>query len=129
MGFVQLVNSVASSHSNSRRGIWSQYRCWIRWPMASPETSSQARPYMNWPQYVDEIVLVEESEITQAMTWYIEQHRLIVEGSGAVVLAALLNQRIAGISGKTVAAVLTGAQCLHRTLESAALKCAESRTC
>jgi threonine dehydratase len=33
-----------------------------------------------------------------------------VEGSGVVVLAALLNQRIAGISGKTVAAVLTGAQ-------------------
>jgi threonine dehydratase len=63
---------------------------------------------MNWPQYVDEIVLVEESEIAQAMTWYIEQHRLIVEGSGAVVLAALLNLRIAGISGKTVAAVLTG---------------------
>lgn len=72
-------------------------------------------------------MLVEESEIAQAMTWYIEQHRLIVEGSGAVVLAALLNQRIAGISGKTVAA--DRAQCLHRTLESAALKCAQSKTC
>jgi threonine dehydratase len=33
-----------------------------------------------------------------------------VEGSAAVVLAAVLNQRIAGISSKTVAAVLTGAQ-------------------
>ena len=63
---------------------------------------------MNWPQYLDEIVLVEETEIAQAMTWYIEQHRLIVEGSGAVVLATLLNERIAGISGKSVAAVLTG---------------------
>jgi len=31
-----------------------------------------------------------------------------VEGSGAVLLAALLNQRIAGTSGKTVAALLTG---------------------
>jgi threonine dehydratase len=59
-------------------------------------------------QYVDEIVLVEEREIAQAMAWYIEQHHLIVEGSGAVVLAALLNQRIADIGGKTVAAVLTG---------------------
>ena len=59
-------------------------------------------------QYVDEIVLVEESEIAQAMIWYIEQHHLIVEGSGAVVLAALLNQRVAGLGGKTVAAVLTG---------------------
>lgn len=59
-------------------------------------------------QYVDDIVLVEESEIAQAMIWYIEQHHLIVEGSGAVVLAALLNQRVAGLDGKTVAAVLTG---------------------
>ncbi len=59
-------------------------------------------------QYVDEIVLVEESEIAQAMAWYIEQHHLIVEGSGAVVLAALLHQRIPGLSGKKVAAVLTG---------------------
>ena len=59
-------------------------------------------------KYVDEIVLVEEGQIAQAMTWYIEQHHLIVEGSGAVVLAALLNQYVAGVSGKTVAAVLTG---------------------
>jgi threonine dehydratase len=59
-------------------------------------------------EYADEIVLVEEGQIAQAMTWYIEQHHLIVEGSGAVVLAALLNQYVAGVSGKTVAAVLTG---------------------
>jgi threonine dehydratase len=59
-------------------------------------------------RYVDEIALVEEREIAQAMVWYLEQHHLIVEGSGAVVLAALLNRRIEGISGKTVAAVLTG---------------------
>jgi threonine dehydratase len=59
-------------------------------------------------QYVDEIVLVEESEIGQAMTWYIDEYHLIVEGSGAVVLAALLNQHIDEITGKTVAAVLTG---------------------
>jgi threonine dehydratase len=42
------------------------------------------------------------------MAWYIEQQHLIVEGAGAVVLAALLNQHITGITGKTVAAVLTG---------------------
>ena len=59
-------------------------------------------------EYVDEIVLVEEPEIAQAMVWYVQQHHLIVEGSGAVVLAALLNRRVAGITGKTVAAVLTG---------------------
>jgi len=56
----------------------------------------------------DEIVLVEETEIAQAMRWYLEQQHLVVEGSGAVVLAALLNRRVAGLAGKTVAAVLTG---------------------
>ncbi len=59
-------------------------------------------------QYVDEIALVEEHEIAEAMVWYLEQHHLVVEGSGAVVLAALLRQRIDGLSGKKVAAVLTG---------------------
>jgi threonine dehydratase len=58
--------------------------------------------------YVDEIVLVEESEIAEATVWYMEQHHLIVEGSGAVVLAALLHHRIDGLSRKKVAAVLTG---------------------
>ena len=42
------------------------------------------------------------------MAWYVQQHHLIVEGSGAVVLAALLNRRVAGITRKAVAAVLTG---------------------
>lgn len=58
--------------------------------------------------YVDEIVLVEESEIAEAMIWYLEQYHLIVEGSGAVVLAALLHHHIDGLEGKKVAAVLTG---------------------
>jgi threonine dehydratase len=59
-------------------------------------------------QYADEMVLVEESEIAEAMVWYLEQQHLIVEGSGAVVLAALLHRRVDGLGGKKVAAVLTG---------------------
>jgi threonine dehydratase len=56
----------------------------------------------------DEIVLVEEAEIAHAMIWYLEHHHLVVEGSGAVALAALLNGHIVNIEGKTVAALLTG---------------------
>lgn len=59
-------------------------------------------------RYTDEIVLVEEREIAEAMAWYLEQHHLVVEGSGAVGIAALQHGRIAGISGKKVAVVLTG---------------------
>jgi threonine dehydratase len=42
------------------------------------------------------------------MAWYLEHHHLIVEGSGAVVIAALQQGRVADIAGKRVAAVLTG---------------------
>ncbi len=69
-------------------------------------------------QYVDEMLLVEEGEIAQAMVWYIEQQHLIVEGSGAVVLAALLNHRVDGLSGKTVAAVLTGRNVATKLLKN-----------
>jgi threonine dehydratase len=59
-------------------------------------------------KYVDEIILVEEGEIAGAITRCIEKHHLIVEGPGAVVLAALLNRRFTGTAGKAIVAVLTG---------------------
>ena len=62
--------------------------------------------------YVDEMVLVEENEIAQAMLWYLEQHHLIVEGSGAVVLAALLNHRVDGTPGQEGCRRADWAQCL-----------------
>ena len=69
-------------------------------------------------RYADEIALVEEAEIASAMVWYLEHHHLVVEGSGAVVLAALLNRHITGIEGKTVAAVLTGRNVALERLKS-----------
>lgn len=52
--------------------------------------------------YVDEIVLVEEEEIAQAIVSLLERTKLLVEGAGAVPLAAVLHQRIPDLSGKTV---------------------------
>lgn len=51
---------------------------------------------------VDEIVLVEEEEIAQAIVSLLERTKLLVEGAGAVPLAAALHKRIEGLSGKTV---------------------------
>lgn len=51
---------------------------------------------------VDEIVTVEEEEIALAIVSLLEKTKLLVEGAGAVPLAALLHGRINGISGKTV---------------------------
>jgi threonine dehydratase len=52
--------------------------------------------------YVDEIVLVEEEEIALAIVSLLERTKLLVEGAGAVPLAAVLHKRMEGLSGKTV---------------------------
>ncbi|MBI5035219.1 MAG: pyridoxal-phosphate dependent enzyme [Chloroflexi bacterium] len=56
---------------------------------------------------IDEIVLVEESETRAALRALVETQQIVVEGSGAVGIAALLSRKI-DLSGKRVAVVLTG---------------------
>jgi threonine dehydratase len=58
-------------------------------------------------QLVDEVVLVDEEQIADAMRWAIEVHHLVVEGSGALGIAAL-RAGIGGVGGRHVAVVLTG---------------------
>lgn len=52
--------------------------------------------------YVDEIVQVEEEEIALAIVSLLEKTKMLVEGAGAVTLAAIQNRRISEIEGKTV---------------------------
>jgi len=58
-------------------------------------------------EYVDETVLVSEEEIAVAMSVTLEKHHLVVEGGGAVGIAALLNQRVREL-GRHIVAVLSG---------------------
>jgi len=51
---------------------------------------------------VDEIVQVQEEDIALAIVSLLEKTKMLVEGAGAVTLAAVLNQRISGLEGKTV---------------------------
>ncbi|HCE66572.1 MAG: threonine ammonia-lyase [Geobacteraceae bacterium GWC2_55_20] len=51
---------------------------------------------------VDEIVMVEEEEIALAIVSLLEKTKMLVEGAGAVTLAAIQNRRIPEIEGKTV---------------------------
>jgi threonine dehydratase len=51
---------------------------------------------------VDEIVQVEEEDIALAIVSLLEKTKLLVEGAGAVTLAAVLNRRIPVLAGKTV---------------------------
>jgi threonine dehydratase len=72
-------------------------------------------------QLVDEVVLVDEAQIAEAMAWTLDVHHLIVEGSGALPVAAL-RARLGGLAKHRVAAVLTGrnvdADTLRRVLAS-----------
>ena len=47
-------------------------------------------------EYVDDFLLVSEKEIAEAMVFVLERHHLLVEGSGAVGIAALLAGKVEG---------------------------------
>ncbi len=51
---------------------------------------------------VDEIVRVEEEEIALAIVGLLEKTKMLVEGAGAVTLAAVVNKGISRLEGKTV---------------------------
>lgn len=65
---------------------------------------------------IDEIVVVPEADIRRAVAWLLAQEQLVVEGSGAIAIAPLLNGRL-DAAGQRVVAVLTG-----RNLDTALLQ-------
>ena len=59
-------------------------------------------------RWVDELVVVSEDDVAEAMVWLLERSKLVVEGGGAVGVAALMAGQIkAAPSGQTVI-VLSG---------------------
>jgi len=58
-------------------------------------------------KYTDETVLVSEEEIAAAMVFALEKHHLVVEGGGAVGIAALLHGKVQDL-GEHVAVVVSG---------------------
>jgi threonine dehydratase len=58
-------------------------------------------------RYVDDIVLVNEEEIAEAILILLEQEKTVAEGAGAVGLAALMHLRLP-VRGKNVVVILSG---------------------
>jgi threonine dehydratase len=58
-------------------------------------------------EYVDETLLVTEEEIEHAMAFALDRHHLVVEGGGAVALAALLQGKVTEL-GDTAVVILSG---------------------
>ena len=59
-------------------------------------------------RYVDEVVTVSDDEIAQAMVLLLERSKLVVEGAGAVGVAALMHGHVEPPAEGTVCTILTG---------------------
>ena len=59
-------------------------------------------------RYLDDVVVVPEDDIAEAMVLLLERAKLVVEGAGAVGVAALLGERVGCPERGTVVAVLSG---------------------
>jgi threonine dehydratase len=57
---------------------------------------------------VDDIVTVSEEEIASAILYLLEREKTVVEGAGAVSIAALMQRKIRGLEGKRVVSVISG---------------------
>ena len=58
-------------------------------------------------EYVDEVIEVSDNEIANAILFLLEKHKLMVEGAGAVSVAAIMHDKV-DISNKKVCAVVSG---------------------
>ncbi len=59
-------------------------------------------------ELVDDLVTVDEEEIANAVLLLLEREKAVVEGAGAAVLAAVVNDHVPQAKGRRTAMVLTG---------------------
>lgn len=59
-------------------------------------------------RFFDDIVLAEEERLKEALMWVLEKERQVVEGSGVVGPAALLQGKLKFREGEKVAVVISG---------------------
>ena len=76
-------------------------------------------------RYVDEVVTVSDDEVAQAMVMLLERSKLVVEGAGAVAVAALMHGRVEAPESGEVCAVLSGGN-VDASLLSEAIRLGET---
>ena len=59
-------------------------------------------------RYIDEVVTVTDDEVAEAMVLLLERSKLVVEGAGAVAVAALMQGRVEAPATGLICAVLSG---------------------
>jgi threonine dehydratase len=82
--------------------------------------------------YLDDMVLVSETDIENAIRYFARDERIIVEGSGAVCAAALLAKKVdlntAGVNQARVVCVTTGRNIAEKVLVDLLAKPSETST-
>jgi threonine dehydratase len=76
-------------------------------------------------RYLDEVVTVSDDEVAQAMVLLLERTKLVVEGAGAVAVAALMHGRVKAPAEGEVCAVLSGGN-VDASLLSEAIRLGET---
>jgi threonine dehydratase len=76
-------------------------------------------------RYVDEVVTVSDDQVAQAMVLLLERSKLVVEGAGAVAVAALMHGQVAAPEEGEVGAVLSGGN-VDASLLSEAIRLGET---
>ncbi|AEH36603.1 threonine ammonia-lyase [Halopiger xanaduensis] len=66
------------------------------------------RPFEHIREYVDEVVTVSDPEIAVTITYLLERSKTLVEGAGAVPLAAVLFEKFDYADDETIVPVLSG---------------------
>lgn len=74
--------------------------------IAVRDTSSITLEYIL--KYVDDFISVDDEEIASAMLFLLESQKLVVEGAGAVGVAAIMHNKLSGFDGKNVGIVVSG---------------------
>ena len=72
-------------------------------------------------KYVDKIISVDDEEIASAILYLLEKQKLVVEGAGAVGVAALLHHKLQEYKDKNIVIILSGGN-MDVTLLSVLLK-------
>jgi threonine dehydratase len=76
-------------------------------------------------RYVDEVITVSDDEVAEAMVLLLERSKLVVEGAGAVGVAAIMHGRVEPPGDGHVCAVLSGGN-VDATLLSEAIRLGET---
>lgn len=74
--------------------------------IAVRDTSSVTLSYAL--KHVDRVISVDDEEIASAILYLLEKQKLVVEGAGAVGVAALIHNKLGDVKGKRIALVLSG---------------------